>query len=89
MATLRFSAPVLARLRAALVEDAVLAEAMRRVRPQAIPGVPDRWRCVAEITVPRAEDPEFAEARAVTVELVRHGTDWEVVQVDGLPGDAG
>jgi hypothetical protein len=86
MATLRIAANVQARLRAAFVEDSMLAEALRRVRPQAVPGVADRWRCVAEITVPRQEDPEFAEARVVTVDLVRQGNDWEVVSVEGLPG---
>lgn len=85
MATLRIAATVRQRLASALVEETVLAEALRAVRPRPLEGVAERFVASVELLVPRVDDPEFAERLAVSVILDRRGADWDVVAVDGLP----
>ncbi len=75
-----------AQLRAALLDETDLVEAVRHAPLEEVPGQAGHARCVATLTVRRPLDPETSELRRVEVLLQSVGPGWRVYALKGLAG---
>ena len=73
-----------AQLRAALLDEKDLVEALRDTPLEEVAGQPGQARCVVTLTVRRPLDPETAEVRRVEVFLRAAEAGWRVDAVKGL-----
>jgi hypothetical protein len=71
-------------LRAALLDEKDLVEALRHTALEEVAGQAGHARCVVTLTVRRPLDPETAEVRRVEVFLRAGEAGWRVDAVQGL-----
>jgi hypothetical protein len=81
---LRFAPEVRDLLRAALVDEGTLVQALRKARGERRPGDDGMVRYRCQMPVRRPLDPEFVQLVQVEVLVRTDGEAWEVVAVKGL-----
>ncbi len=76
-------------LRANLLEERDLVEAIGLAEIVEVSGEPGRYACRCVVPVRRPLDPETVELRRLQLKLQRHESrGWEVESIDGLAAEA-